>query len=266
MRTVRLLIPTLLLISATVAKAQTAAGGTDCDFRTRTSVGMDWKISKGLHLDAGYELRTADKISRIERNQLTVGIRYSPIKHLDISTGYYFIGRYDSGKEFKPRHRLYFDLTGSYKFGPLKLSLRERIQITHNSYDFNRYQQTPNLVELKSKLKMAYKGFIHLEPYAYVELRNCFNGPSFTADYNAASGKYSNYRFTGYSDVYVNRLRGALGLEWKINKSHSIDFKSMVDWCTDKSIDTNAEGTKLKSCKWEQALNTSIAVGYVFSF
>jgi len=265
MRTIKLLIPALLLISA-VAKGQTPATETEYDLRSRTSVGMDWKITKGLHLDAGYELRTAGKMTRIDRHQVDIGIRYSPIQYLDIGAGYYFIGHYDKDKVFKPSNRIYFDLTGSYKFGAWKLSLRERIQMTHKSYDFNRYQQTPNNVELKSRLKLAYKGFIHLEPYAYVELRNCFNGPSFTVDYNETSGKYTNYKFTGYSDAYINRLRGALGLEWKINANHAIDFKLLADWCRDKSIDTNAEGTKLKSYSWEQALNTSLSVGYVFSF
>lgn len=265
MRKIRLFIPALMLIS-TVAKGQALATGTDYDFRSRTSVGMDWKITKGLHLDAGYELRISDRMSRIERNQLNVGIRYSPIKHLDIGAGYYFIGHYDSDKVFKPRHRFYFDLAGSYKFGAWKLSLKERLQMTHKSYEFNEFQQAPNLVELKSRLKLTYKGLIHLEPYAYVELRNCFNGPSFTADYNESSGKYTNYEFLGYSDAYINRLRGAVGLEWKINIHHAIDFKLMEDWCRDKSIDTNAEGTKLKSYSWEQALNTTLSIGYVFSF
>lgn len=265
MRTVRLLIPALLLFSA-AAQGQTPATGTDFDLRSRTSVGMDWKISKELHLDAGYELRTSDKISRVERHQLNVGVQYSPVKYLDIGAGYYFIGHYDSEKVFKPRHRLYIDLSGSYKFGAWKLSLRERIQMTHKSYEFNRYQQTPNLIELKSRLKLAYKGLIHLEPYAYVELRNCFNAPSLSADYKEASGKYKNYQFLGYSDTYINRLRAAIGLEWKITTNHAIDFKLMSDWCRDKAIDTNAEGTKLKSYCWEQALNTSISVGYVFSF
>jgi len=261
MRTIKFLIPAFLLVSS-VVKGQTPATGTEYDFRSRTSVGMDWKIVKGLHLEADYELRTADRFSRIERHQLGAGIRYSPINHLDIGAGYCFIGHFDSGKTFKPRHRLYFDLTGGCKFGAWKLSLLERIQMTNKSYDFNRFQQTPNLLELKSRLKLAYKGFIHLEPYAFIELRNCFNGPSFTAEYNEKTGKYKNYLFTGYSDTYINRLRGSLGLEWKVNSHHEIDFKMMADWCRDKSIDTNAEGTKLKACSWEQALNTTISVGY----
>lgn len=265
MRTTKLLILALLLIPAT-AIGQTPATQTDYDFRSRTSVGVDWKIMKGLHLDAGYEFRTADKFKRVERNQANVGIQYSPIKHLDIGAGYYFIGHYDNEKTLKPRHRFYFDIAGSYKFGAWKLILRERAQITHKSFEFNEYQQTPNLFELKSKLKLAYKGFIHLEPYAYAELRNCFNGPSFTADYNEEKEKYTNYKFTGYSDAYINRLRGALGLEWKITRNHAVDFKFLADWCRDKAIDTNAEGTKLKSYSWEQAFITSLAIGYVFSF
>jgi len=265
MQITRLLIPTLLLISA-VAKGQTPAAETDYDLRGRASVGIDWKISKGLHLNSGYELRASDMMSNIERHQLNVGIQYSPITHLDIGAGYYYIGQYNSEKAFQPNHRLYLDLIGSFKFGVWKLSLRERIQMTHKTYDFNRYQKTPNLVELKSRLKLAYKGLIHLEPYAFVEMRNCFNGPSFNADYDETSEKYSNYEFLGYSDAYINRLRGALGVEWNINAKHTIDFKLMSDWCKDKSIDTNAEGTKLKSYSWKQALKTSLSVGYVFSF
>lgn len=261
---IKITLLSLLLVSA-MAEAQMPATDTECDFRSHTSVGMDWKITKGLHLDAGYELRTAGNFSRIERHQLNTGLEYSPVKHLDIGAGYYFIGHYDSEKNFKPRHRGYFDVTGSYKFGAWKLSLRERVQLTHYSYEFNAFQQTPNLVELKSKLKLAYKGFAHLEPYIFAELRNCFNAPSFNADYNEATGRYTNYEFTGYSDAYINRLRGALGVEWNINRHHEIDFRLVADWCRDKAIDTNAEGTKLKSYTWEKAFNASLSIGYCFS-
>lgn len=259
MRTTRILISILMLIPL-FARSQTPATGTEYDFRSRTSVGVDWKIVKGLHVDAGYELRTADKISRIERHQLNAGIQYSPLKYFSIGTGYCFIGHYDADKNFKPRHRVYADLTGSYKFGAWKLSLRERIQMTHKSYEFNEYQQTPNLVELKSKLKLSYKGFTHLEPYIYAELKNCFNAPD--VNYNEATGKY----FSGYSDTYINRVRGVIGLEWKIDRSNSIDFSFMTDWCRDKEIDTNAKGTKLKSCCWESTLNNILSIGYEFSF
>lgn len=236
------------------------------DLRGRFSAGADWKIVKGLHLDAGYEVRMTDDFSRLERHQLNAGVQYSPVKHLKIGGGYYFIGHYDSDREFKPRHRFYADVTGSYKFGVWNLSLRERLQITYNSYDFNEFQQTPNLLELKSRLKISYKGFSRLEPYAYAELRNCFNGPSFSARWNEAREKYTDYEFTGYHDTYINRLRGAIGLEWKISRHHSVDFRVMGDWYRDKSIDTNAEGTKLKDYYWEKGFVATLDIGYVFSF
>lgn len=246
--------------------AQTQATETGYDFRSRTSASVDWKICKGLDLSGGYELRTADKFSRIERHQATIGINWSPIKYLDVGGGYTFIGHYDSDKTFKPRHRVFLDLGGGYKFGVWKLSLKERLMLTHKSYEINEYQQVPNLLELKSRLKVTYKGFTHLEPYAYAELRNCFNAPSFSYEYNETKKKYTNYQFLGYSDAYINRIRAAIGLEWNIDRHNCIDFRFMNDWCSDKNIDTNAEGTKLKSYTWEKNIVSSIVVGYVFSF
>ena len=265
MRKINLFWPALLLCS-TVAMGQTETMETSSDFATRTSVGVDWKITKGLHLDAAYELRTVDKLARIERHQLDVGIQYSPVKHFDIGAGYVFIGHYDSEKVYKPRHRAYVDLTGSYKFGDWKLSLRERLQLTHKAYDVNPYQQTPNLLELKSRLKLAYKGFDALEPYVYAEVRHCLNGPSFTADYDEVSERYINYQSTGYSDAYLNRSRGAVGLKWAITDNHAVDFRLLADRYREKVIDTNAEGTKLKSYSWEQTWVTSLAVSYLYSF
>jgi len=258
----RRLLCALLVLACVSASGQSSTS----DFRTRSSVCMDWKIRKGLHLEAGYEMRTADNLSHIERNQLNVGVQYSPLKHFSIGTGYYFIGHYNGSGEFRPRHRAFFDLAGSYRSGPWKLSLRERVQMTHLSYDFNHFQQTPNLVELKSRLKLAYKGMIHLEPYAYLELRNSMNGPSFTADFDEQTSKYSNYSFGGYSDAYLNRIRGAMGLEWNIDMHHGIDFKVMADKCHNREIDTNSKGTKLKSVSWEDSWNTILAISYTFSF
>lgn len=246
--------------------AQTEATETDFDFQGRVSAAADWKICKGLHLAGGYELRTADNFSRIGRHQLGVGIDWSPIKYLNVGCGYYFIGKYNSEKVFRPQNRVYVDLGGGYKFGAWKLSLRERLQLTCKAYDVNEFQQVPNLLELKSRLKLSYKGFAHLEPYAFAELRNCFNAPSFSYEYDEAKGKYSNYQFLGYSDAYISRIRAALGLQWNIDRHNGIDFRFMTDWCSEKVIDTDVEGTKLKSYSWEKEVVCSLVIGYVFSF
>lgn len=130
----------------------------------------------------------------------------------------------------------------------------------------NAYQDTPNALALKSRLKVAYKGFFNITPYGYVELRNVFNDPSCSAKWDETSQSYSDYSFNGYKDIYVNRVRGSLGLEWKLNKQHALDFYVLGDYCYDKNIDTNSKGTTLKSLTYDQCFNMAFCVGYQFSF
>lgn len=261
-----IIVPLLCLALQANALAQTETTVKDAQFKPRVSVGADWKIVKGLHMEAEYELRMAGNMSGISRHQLNLGVKYSPVSFLDVGCGYCFLGNIDNDGSFEPEHRIYADLAFSYKFGAWKLSLKEKVQMTHKSYEFNAYQQTPNLVELKSRLKLSYKGFARIEPYAFGELRNCFNGPSFSAEYNEATGKYTEYEFLGYSDTYINRIRGGLGMKWNIDRSNSIDVSAFTDFCRNKKIDTNAEGTKLKSFVWEKSTDIILSIGYVFSF
>ena len=71
---------------------------------------------------------------------------------------------------------------------------------------------------------------------------------------------------TPYTDTYMNRFRGGLGLEWKINKKNSLDFYGLTDYCYDKNIDTNKKGTKLKSLTYDRTLALTAGVAYKFSF
>ena len=119
---------------------------------------------------------------------------------------------------------------------------------------------------LKSRFKVSYKGFASVTPYGYVEVRNVFNDPRCSATWSTASQAYTDYSFKGYSDAYVNRIRGSLGLEWKLSKQHALDFYVLGDYCYDKNIDTNSSGTKLKSLTYDQAFNMALCIGYQFSF
>ena len=241
------------------------AGAQGNSFSSSFSASADWKIVKGLHLEAGYELRTMDSWSGVERHMVNVGMSYKACKFLKVGADYDFIGHYNSASVFKPRHRIGAEVTGSVDAGNWRFSLRERLQFTHKAYAINRFQDVRNDLSLKSRVKVAYRGLKSWEPYAYVELRNTFNAPSFNASYDSATATYSDYEFLGYSDAYLNRVRGAVGVEWKLNKHHGIDFKLMQDWKKNKEIDTNKEGTKLKAYAVEKSFNTILAVGYKFS-
>ena len=57
-----------------------------------------------------------------------------------------------------------------------------------------------------------------------------------------------------------------MGLEWKLDTRNVLDFYVMGDYCRDKNIDTNAEGTKLKSLTYDRTFRGWTGVGYTFNF
>jgi len=236
------------------------------EFMGRANVGVDWKIVKGLHLSADYELRTKDAFSGIERHQADVGLSYKVNDWFRAGTGYTYIAHFNSSDELKSRHRAYLDLIGSLNAGYWRFSLRERLQLTNKSYDINEYQDPRNDVSLKSRFKVMYRGHQILGPYTYVELRNTFNAASYNAEYVPETGKYTNYEFTGYNYAYINRVRLALGIDFRLGKHHDIDFCFLADRNFDRELDVNKAGTKLKSVTWHNYWGLNLCLGYVFSF
>ncbi len=244
----------------------TEASAQNVGFNTRTSAEIDWKAAKGLHVSAAYELRTKNSLAGVERHQASVGVEYKVCDWFKIGAEYIFIGHFDSSNTLKPRHRASLNLTGQYDAGNWRFSLREKLQLTHMAYEINRFQTVRNKLQLKSRFTVKYRGLRKIEPYAYFELRNIFNAPRCSATWSETSSAYTDYRFLGYNDAYVNRLRGALGLDWNISRHHGIDFTLMYNHTRNQEIDTNREGTKLKSLTWESANALSLCVAYKFSF
>lgn len=265
MKTKYLLLLSLLLVPG-LSRAQGTVNALENDFATRTSVAIDKKLAKGLHLTAEYQLRTENALSKIDRHQVSLGLDYKFNSWLKGGLEYTFYDRYGTNAGWQPRHRLSGSLTFGYRVGDWRFSLREMVQWTHKTEDLNVYQESRNPITLKSRFKIQYKGFAAVEPYVFFELKNVFNDPACSATYNSTTGAYSNYSFTGYTDTYVNRYRGGLGLEWNLSKMHSLEFYGLLDYCYDKNIDTNKEGTRLKSLTWDRTLRTTLGVGYKFSF
>jgi len=255
----------LFVAAPFLASAQGTTNDLETDFGGRMSVTFDKKIKKGVHLKLDGEARFKDNFGTFGRYDLGVGMTYKISDLFKVGGGYIFINRLNSSNEWKTRHRVYGDAVLTLRSGDWRFSLKERLQLTHRDVN-NKYQNVPNSLSLKSRIKVAYKGFYDITPYGYVELRNVFNDPSCSATWSTSSSSYSDYSFTGYNDVYINRVRGVLGAEWKLNKQHSFDFFLMSDYCYDKEIDTNAEGTKLKSLTYDQNFNVGIGIGYEFSF
>ncbi len=244
-----------------------AAQGTTSDIETdmggRASVQLDYKVRKGFHINADIQLRANDNLGSLDRYQAAIGADYKINPFLKAGLGYVYMSVKNSSDEWKPRHRLYMDITGTLKSGDWRFSLKEKLQLTHRS-GVNVYQTTPNAISLKSRIKAEYKGFTWVDPYIFFETRTELNAPSCTANWDGSA--YSDYSFNGYNDVYFDRLRGAVGVDIKLDTHNSFDLALMLDYCHEKEIDTNGSGTKLKSLTYERTLMPQICVGYKYSF
>ncbi|MBO4381762.1 MAG: DUF2490 domain-containing protein [Bacteroidales bacterium] len=264
----------LFLLFSTSLRAQTDVKD-DPEFGARISLGLDKKIVKGLHITLEEEARFDNNFSGFDRLQTTLGIQYKVHNNIKLGLGYAFIAPYSpSNAAFKNvRHRLMADITGTLKMGNWNLSLKERFQWTYRMGDMNLFQSPRNLLGLKSRLMLKYKGRI-VEPYVYVEMRNVFNAPSVYAyfdgtDYMTESGATTGdpgWFLTGYNNCYVNRVRSCLGLDFKISKKHELNIALLGDYVRDKVIDANSDGTKLKSYTKVTGFVGNICASYVFSF
>ena len=138
----------------------------------------------------------------------------------------------------------------------------------------NEYQNPRTALALKSRLKLTYKGFRRWEPYGYVEMRNTLNAPVIKANFDGTyyvtdagsrTGE-AGWFLDGFSGCYVNRLRGSLGAEYKIDRRNSLNFYILLDHVSDKVVDANASGTKLKSYTREQGFAAHLGAAYEYSF
>ena len=273
-----------LLVSLALLLPLCAAAQTSTEFLARTSVGADYKIQKGLHLNVEEEIRLADQLSGLDNMRTTLGITCKPVKFLKIGAGYTLINPYKASKSSfnAPRHRLFADVTGYLRTGDFQFSLRERLQFTHRCGDFNTFQTTPNALALKSKLAVKYKGWMYVEPYAAFEVRTALNDPWVTLQYNSdgtpvevydtdknpSSKSYHYYVIdnTAYSHLYNNRYRMQLGADIQFSKQHTLTPYLLMDYCSDYGIDTDGSGAHLYSAAYSDTFKISLGISYVFSF
>lgn len=261
-----------LLISLVLLLPLAAAAQTSTQSGARASVGIDWKIRKGLHLMVEEEVRTENTFKNLGRFQTTIGLDYKPIKWVKLGVGYILINPYDAeNRAFKnPRHRFYFDAGAHYDVGGFSFSLKERLQLTHRTGSFNVYQNTPNALALKTRLGVEYKKWTYFEPGLFFEMRTALNGPwgstSGTIKTKSDGTTYYDYTPGGYTHAYNDRYRLIFRTDIKFNKHHVLRPYALVDFCSPYEIDTNAEGTRLFSAAYNNYLCVSIGLGYTFKF
>ena len=269
-------IPLLILLPL-VAVGQTHSE-LPFEYGGRFELELDKKIAKGLHLSLSEELRLADNFTAFNRLHTTVAMSYKLGSNLRVGAGYALINPYNTtDKAFaSSRHRVMVDATATFPLGDWQLSLKERFQSTYRTGEMNEYQNPRNALTLKSRLKVAYLGLGRIKPFAYVELRHMLNAPVIKANYNAATNQYltdegtrtgeAGWFLDGFNGSYLNRLRGALGADYRIDKRNYIGVTVLADRVSDKEVDANAEGTKLKSYTQQTGFKTWLVCSYKYAF
>lgn len=271
----------ILMLAALLAPAAAGAQSSvslDPEYGGRLSAGIEKKICKGLHLTAEEEIRLDNNFASLDRLQTTVGIDYKVVQGVKVGAGLAMINHYDADESAfnNTRFRLMLDATGYLDFGLWRLSLKERLQTTVRTGDFNPYQNPTLGVALKSRLKIQYRGWQKVKPYAYVELRNTLFAPVVVANMDTVTGYFysqnnelygeAGWFIDSYSGSSLNRVRGSVGIDWRLDKRNSLTVGILADYCIDKVIDANSEGTRLKSYNKETGFVGWISAGYSYSF
>ena len=237
----------LWLVLAFVLLASVEVKAEGDDFGIWTEVGVEKKISKKLSLDGGVEMRTRDNVKTVDRWSGSVGASYKLTDWLKASAGYTFL--YDNNEKWNDkqtkvanywgvRHRFNVSLTGSYSFGNLSVSLRERWQYTYRpEKTVERTKVSNGNVEDKTysgKGKNVWRNRLQLKYKVSSMWRPYVNGET----YVAGSG--------------LDKYRLSAGTEIRLSKKHSFDVHYLFQKSCD---DDDDEGNR-----------HIVGFGYTFKF
>ena len=171
----------------------------------------------GLSLTLEEEIRSAPT----HRSHTTIGLGYNPIQYLSLSAAYVLKLYGDQGwadvNKFL-RHRVNLDVTGQVSLGQWKLSLRERLMMDARADEIDLREKNRVDYVLRSRLQAAYA--IPNQPLSIVGKMEVFN---------TLNAKYFGQ--------YINELRPEIGLQWKVNKHHTLSLAYRYNYIYSRSID-----------------------------
>jgi long-subunit fatty acid transport protein len=193
----------------------------------------------GLSLTFEEEIRSAPS----HRSHTTVGLTYAPIKYLSVYAAYTLKLYGDQGwtdVDKYLRHRANLLVTGQVKLGQWSLSLREGVMLDARCDEVDSREKNAVDFTLRSRLQAVYS--IPETPLGNVgkfEVLNTLNAP--VAYLNSIANRQSpiaNSQSPSYGQ-YISELRPELGLQWKINKQHSLTLSYRYNYMYDRGINVD---------------------------
>ena len=191
----------------------------------------------GLSLTIEEEIRSAPS----HRAHTTVGLTYAPIQYVNIYAAYtlkLYGNQGWSNVDKYLRHRANLLVTGQVKLGQWNLSLREGVMLDARCDEVDQREKNQVDFTLRSRLQAVYS--IPETPLGIVgkfEILNTLNAPV------SYLNETIEFRGNGEKEYgqYISELRPEVGLQWKINKQHSLTLTYRYNYLYDRgiSIDDN---------------------------
>lgn len=179
-------------------------------------------FNHGLSLTIEEEIRSAPS----HRAHTTLGLNYSPIKNLSIYAAYttMIYGKEAAKVEWNDpekfiRHRVNVLVTAQWNLGQWNLSWREGVMMDARTDKVDTRVKNNADFTLRSRLQAVYS--IPNTPLGIVgkvEVLSTLNAP---VDYINSLSPIANSPSPDYGE-YISEWRPELGLQWKINKQHTL--------------------------------------------
>lgn len=191
----------------------------------------------GLSLTLEEEIRSAPT----HRSHTTIALGYQPIEYFNLYAGY-TVKLYGNQGWTDPnkfiRHRANVLLTGQVKLGQWNLSVREGVMLDARADKIDTREKNVVDFTLRSRLQAVYS--IPKTPLGIVakfELLNTLNAP--VQYINTIMQDEASFQDYGQ---YISELRPEVGLQWKINKKHSLTLAYRYNYIYGRDINILESG------------------------
>ena len=213
--------------SETATTTHSAQWRMGADFTKKWNNGLRLGISEELRFDL-YNSATGPAF---RKSFTTVALGYTPVKYVKFDLGYTLkvLGPDSTWSTTKKadaneylRHRVFFSVTGSYKFDYAKIYLRERVLMEARTDSINTLEKSKYAWQLRSRIGADfYVPGKPVKPYVWCELANTLNAP----EYQQKNGHQ-----------FICNVRTQAGVKWRITKLSSLDFYYRFTYGYDRDI------------------------------
>jgi hypothetical protein len=177
------------------------------DFGVWLGGNINHEIFKKVDIGLGVCLRTNQNASHTDQFYTDLGIGYKFNKYIAVSGNYRWIIKDESYNQYFSRYRFYTDLKLLYPLSNFKFSTRFRLQSQYKQYAEKPEDKLPEYYgRIKAQIYYNWP-FIPFNPYVSAEWF---------------------YPLNNDAVKYADQKRLTIGIEYKINKKHSVDAEFLL--------------------------------------